>query len=222
MGCCLKSENATEPTKKTNLELNRMTSQLKGPKLTDVYSLKKVIGQGAFGIVRKGARIDNPEIQVAIKSINKDKIKHHFELLKNEVTILASIDHPNIVKLYEYFDEDYFFSIVTEFCSGGELFDRIVQNGRISEADVMRFMKKMMRAINHLHKLNICHRDIKPQNFIFENESSQADLKLIDFGLAHRFEQKRREKLNMETVAGTSYYMAPEVLTGSYDFKCDV
>ena len=70
MGCCLKSENATEPTKKTNLELNRMTSQLKGPKLTDVYSLKKVIGQGAFGIVRKGARIDNPKLKTIINIID--------------------------------------------------------------------------------------------------------------------------------------------------------
>ena len=230
MGCCLSKKTVAGKdgqvrNRHSNLdEMSANILELKSgyPRLTDFYTLKKVIGQGAFGIVRKGARIDNPNITVAIKCINKSKIKDSLDLLKNEVEILSKMDHPNIVKLYEYFNEEYFFNIVTEFCSGGELFDRIIQNGRISESDVMRYMKKMMRAINHLHKLNICHRDVKPQNFIFENETQEAELKLIDFGLAHRFHLKKRHTVTMDTFAGTSYYMAPEVIQGPYDSKCDV
>ena len=192
--------------------------------LTDYYLLKKVIGQGGFGVVRRGCRIDNPTIQVAIKTIKKSKVENKLEDMKNEVNILSTIDHPNIVKLYEYFDEEYFFHIVTEFCGGGELFDRVIQNGRINEADVVRYMKTMISSINHLHKIGICHRDIKPQNFIFESELPDAQLKLIDFGLAHKFQQKKRKSTasNLTSFAGTSFYTAPEIVKGSYDSKCDI
>lgn len=192
-------------------------------KVTDVYILKKVMGQGAFGIVRRGARIDNPSINVAIKTITKAKLQNDLTQLKNEVDILSAIDHPNIVRLYDYFDEDHFFHIVTEFCSGGELFETIVKNGRLTENMVVRYMKKMLRAINHLHSRNICHRDLKPQNFLFESTGEDAELKLIDFGLAHRFsEDLHKTKMNMETFVGTPYFIAPEILTGKYDKKCDV
>ncbi|OMJ94762.1 hypothetical protein SteCoe_1941 [Stentor coeruleus] len=229
MGQCLgkkaKKEIKTTP-KSEKLEnpqpvISETTKNI-SQKLTDIYSLKKVIGQGSFGIVRRGAKLDNPDIQVAIKTITKSKIKHDLSLLKNEVEILSSIDHPNIVKLYDFFDEEYFFNIVTEYCSGGELFEVIIQNGRLNEALVAKYMKKMMRAINHLHKNGICHRDVKPQNFIFESTDTNAELKLIDFGLAHRFTMKKKKGVSMETFAGTPYYLAPEVLKGPYDMKCDI
>ena len=159
---------------------------------------------------------------MAIKSINKFKFKNKLDELKNEVDILSKTDHPNVVKLYEYFDEEYFFHIVTEFCSGGELFDRIAKKGKLTELEVMRHMKDMMSAVNHVHKLGICHRDLKPQNFVFENDRADAELKLIDFGIAHKFHYKRGTNMNMTTFAGTIYYMAPEVIQGAYDAKCDI
>ena len=229
MGSCLvkRKSSREDVLKNKNKKVNSLSSnsleyQSGYPRITKFYSMKKVIGQGAFGIVRKGVRIENSNIVVAIKSINKSKIKGSLELLTNEVQILSTIDHPNIVKLYDYFNEEYYFNIVTEFCSGGELFNRIVLKGRISEAEVMKYMKKMMRAVNHLHKLNICHRDIKPQNFIFENKSPEAELKLIDFGLAHRFQSNKRDLPSMYALAGTCYYIAPEVIMGPYNSKCDV
>ena len=97
---------------------------------------------------------------------------------------------------------------MTEYCSGGELFDRIIKQGRISEGDVIRYMTKMMRAVNHLHQIKVCHRDIKPQNFVFENSSSDAELKLIDFGISHiNLSTKKKNQTHiMETFAGTSFY----------------
>lgn len=224
MGTCLKKQSSG-PIKTQNFKFQNENQIIDKPKIkvTDVYILKKVLGQGAFGIVRRGNRIDNPSINVAIKTITKAKLQNDLTQLKNEVDILSAIDHPNIVRLYDYFDEEYFFHIVTEFCSGGELFETIIKNGRLTEHMVVRYMKKMLRAINHLHASNICHRDLKPQNFLFESTDADSELKLIDFGLAHRFsEDLHKTKMNMETFVGTPYFIAPEVLTGKYDKKCDV
>jgi calcium-dependent protein kinase len=224
MGICLKKQASTPiRTQQVRVNEGNNRSDTSKVKVTDVYILKKVLGQGAFGIVRRGARIDNPSINVAIKTITKAKLQNDLTALKNEVDILAAIDHPNIVRLYDFFDEDYFFHIVTEFCSGGELFETIVKNGRLTEQMVIRYMKKMLRAINHLHSRNICHRDLKPQNFLFESTAVDSELKLIDFGLAHKFsEDLHKSKMNMETFVGTPYFIAPEILTGKYDKKCDV
>ena len=226
MGGCMTKESKKEIRKQGENTNNQGSQKIKGSSkklpLTNVYLLKKVIGHGGFGVVRRGARIDNPLIQVAIKSINKFKFKNKLEELKNEVDILSKTDHPNVVKLYEYFDEEYFFHIVTEFCSGGELLDHLTESGKLTELEVMRYMKDMMTAVNHIHKLGICHRDLKPQNFVFENDRANASLKLIDFGLAHRFQPKQENRLNMTDFAGTTYYMAPEVIKGAYNVKCDI
>ena len=224
MGSCLKKQ-ASGPIKVIKAEPSKPhKGETKRPlKVTDVYVLKKVIGQGAFGIVRRGTRVDNPSIHVAIKTITKAKLQGDLTQLKNEVDILSAFDHPNIVRLYDFFDEEYFFHIVTEFCSGGELFEIIVKNGRITESMVARYMKKMLRAINHLHNKNICHRDLKPQNFLFASEAADSELKLIDFGLAHRFsENLYKQQMNMETFVGTPHFIAPEILKGKYDKKCDI
>mmetsp|Transcript_4935 Transcript_4935/g.4839 ORF Transcript_4935/g.4839 Transcript_4935/m.4839 type:complete len:81 (-) Transcript_4935:778-1020(-) len=80
-------------------------------------------------------------------------------------------------------------------------------------------MKKILRVVNHLHKTNICHRDLKPENFMFDSKEPDAELKLIDFGLSQKFGNKCK---NMKTIVGTPYYVAPEVLKGSYGFLCDM
>jgi calcium-dependent protein kinase len=85
-------------------------------------------------------------------------------------------------------------------------------------------MKKILSAVKHLHEHGICHRDLKPENFLFSDKSIDAEIKLIDFGLSKRFGQlvdvNPHEK--MHTIVGTPYYVAPEVLKGSYDFSCDI
>ena len=226
MGVCLAKLPKNESINLYASTYNQSSQIIQEPpkklSLTDVYILQKVIGRGGSAVVRRGIRIDNPLIQVAIKSITKSNLKNKLEELKNEVEILSKIDHPNIVKLYDYFDEEYFFHIVTEFCSGGELFDRMKKKGKLTESEVMRHMKDMMSAVSHIHKLGICHRDLKPQNFVFENDRVDAALKLIDFGIAHKFQYKRGANLNIGTFAGTIHYVAPEVIEGPYDLKCDI
>jgi calcium-dependent protein kinase len=105
-----------------------------------------------------------------------------------------------------------------EYCSGGELFDRIQKKGRYSEKEAAYLMHKLLHAINHLHVSSISHRDLKPENCLFDTKRDDAEVKLVDFGLASKFS---REK-GMSTVVGTPYYVAPEIINGHYGPECDI
>lgn len=111
-----------------------------------------------------------------------------------------------------------------ELATGGELFEEIVKNQRFSEEKAQKLMRKMLSAIKHLHEFKICHRDLKPENFLFQDSSEDPEIKLIDFGLSKRFgvPDGGTPKVKMNTIVGTPYYVAPEVLKGNYDFKCDI
>lgn len=139
--------------------------------------------------------------------------------MRKEVEILASLDHPNIVRLYENYEDSRFYHIVMELCEGGELWDSIAAKGHYEEKNAAVIMKKILRAVNHLHIINICHRDLKPENFLFESKEPDAELKLIDFGLSQRFGNHVKK---MYTIVGTPLYVAPEVLRGSYGPECDM
>ena len=190
--------------------------------MKDVYILKSLIGKGTFGIVRKAVHKDNKDLTVAIKTIPKTDSQLDYSTLHREIEILKSIDHPNIIKFYDFFDDPSHLHIVMEMCTGGELFDRIVESGTICESKAAQYLKKVMGAVNHLHLLGICHRDLKPQNFLFENKSEDAELKIIDFGLSNKFNNTLGTAVAMKTFVGTPYYIAPEILLGNYDIKCDL
>ena len=83
-------------------------------------------------------------------------------------------------------------------------------------------MSKILSAIKHLHEHEICHRDLKPENFLFSDDTPDAEIKLIDFGLSKRFGTNINPKVKMQTIVGTPYYVAPEVLKGIYDEACDI
>ena len=108
-----------------------------------------------------------------------------------------------------------------EHCSGGELFDRVLAIGRLSEVEAVGLMKQILQALNFLHMHQIAHRDLKPENFMFET-CRKVNLKMIDFGLSVKFSDNKGMKTPMDTIVGTPYYMAPEVLRGSYGPECDV
>jgi calcium-dependent protein kinase len=157
-----------------------------------------------------------------MKSIPKERMYGDIRLLEQEFEILKSVDHPNIIKFYEMYVDDDYYNLVMEFCGGGEVFEHIIARGRFSEAYASRIIKQVVSAIKHLHDKNICHRDLKPENILFESKSKEAEVKLIDFGLAKYFTNKGADTPMMKTRIGTPYYMAPEVLEGSYDETCDM
>jgi calcium-dependent protein kinase len=135
---------------------------------------------------------------------------------------MIQIDHPNVIKLYEIFEDKRYIYLVMEMCSGGELFDRIYEkineHKTYTEKEAARIFKQMMTAICHCHSNKICHRDLKPENLLFLNKSDE-DLKVIDFGLSRVFGEKDHI---MHTKVGTAYYVSPEILKGDYDEKCDI
>lgn len=137
-----------------------------------------------------------------------------------DVFVICVQDHPNVIKLYEYFEDETNVYLVTELCTGGELFDRIIKEEFFSEQVAAKVFKQILQALNYCHSMNIVHRDLKPENFLFVSNDPNADLKIIDFGLSKIMEGGKLHR--MKTRAGTPYYISPEVLAGNYDVSCDM
>jgi len=180
------------------------------------------LGHGHYGVVRKCQNRKTGE-WFAIKTIKKARI-NRIDSLRREIQILLTVTHPNIINLIDVYEDEKYLHLVTELCTGGELFDRIIAKTQsdeqhYSERDAAILVQKILRAINYCHEeFNVCHRDLKPENFLFQDRSENSELKIIDFGLS-RFEE---ENEYMTTRVGTPYYIAPEVLQKSYDKACDL
>ena len=185
------------------------------------YKFLKPLGGGHFGTVRKAHRRSEkePYHYFAIKSISTKNLsqKDYNDLVK-EVDIISELDHPNIIKFYETYHDKYFFHIVMELCQGKEVFDNIANHGYMPEKKVVNIIFKVLLAIAHCHSRGITHRDLKPENILFESLKPDAEIKLIDFGLSRKYSKDEK----MHTILGTPYYVAPEVLKGEYDEKCDI
>lgn len=202
-------------------------NKVKGAVLTDFYHVKQAIGEGSYGKVFKVKHKETGEIR-ACKKINIKQIKDYDKFML-EISILAKMDHPNIIKLYEFYDDpdNRYLNLVMEECTGGELFDKIIEkltNDTIfTEKEAAKIFKQVMSAICYCHKEGICHRDLKPENLLLANKKDDSPIKVIDFGLSNIFKDtKTGEETKMTTKVGTAYYVSPEVLRGEYDEKCDI
>ena len=136
-------------------------------KFTDEYKLMDRIGSGGFGTVHKWMNISNNSIwavkMISKTSLNKDKLAK----IAKEVEIIRDLDHPNIVKIYESFEDPKHLYIVTEFIRGGELMSELVRRGSFTEKDCEWVIKQVLEALNYLHLNNIAHKDLKPGNIKF-------------------------------------------------------
>eukprot|EP00922_Rhytidocystis_sp_ex-Travisia-forbesii_P049193 GHVS01073262.1.p1 GENE.GHVS01073262.1~~GHVS01073262.1.p1 ORF type:complete len:640 (-),score=81.16 GHVS01073262.1:387-2306(-) len=187
-----------------------------GP-LTDYYDVEqKKLGQGTYGSVCRAINKSTKSVK-AVKTIAKSKVKN-VERFRQEIAIMKSLDHPNILKLHETFEDHKNIYLVLELCKGGELFDRIIDEGYFSEMSAGVLMRHILSALYYCHEHNIVHRDLKPENFLFLDKTKDSPLKIIDFGLAARCD----DKTILTTKAGTPYYVAPQVLQGKYTNKCDL
>ena len=224
MGCCIKATKSTpQKTGVTEISLAARKRVLLPihKSIREVYDYKQVIGHGHYGTVRLATHRVRTTEEVAIKTVVKKKLTGEKDRFEKEMDILASLDHPNIIKLYSVYEDEKAYHLVTEYCSGGELFASIVEKGHYLESDAARLMSKVFLAVNNLHANNIVHRDLKPENFLFESTAPGAELKLIDFGLSNKFCEKF-QYMEMHSMVGTPSYVAPEVIKGSYGRKCDV
>ena len=140
-------------------------------------------------------------------------------LLRRELDIMSILDHPNIVKLYESYEDELYVHLVMEYCSGGDVAERIIDEGSLSENEAGVILEKLLCAVQYLHFHSISHRDLKPENFLYESSLAKSDkIKIADFGMSVKF----GNNLRMKSLAGTPYYLAPEVIKGSYTMSCDV
>lgn len=195
-----------------------------GKSINDLYYVKEEIGQGSYGKVFKVKNKTTGETrackQLAIKHIN------NYNKFMEEINILSKMDHPNIIKLFEVFEDKRYVYLVMEECIGGELFDKIIdklQNDTIfTEREAAKIFKQVMSAVCYCHKEGICHRDLKPENLLLLNKKDDSPIKVIDFGLSNIFKDTTGKESKMTTKVGTAYYVSPEVLAGNYDEKCDI
>ena len=188
---------------------------------SDKYIRGKKIGKGTFGTVYESKNIIFNN-KVAMKIIPKD---YHMDnlLIKNEIDILKKLSHPNIVRIYEFYESNNCFYIINEFCPEGELYDYI-NNSKLNEQQLAVIFYQVFSGLKYLHENNILHRDLKPENILIsKKEKDLLDdeeyfwIQIIDFGTAKIFENDKNEN----SIVGSAYYIAPEVLNKDYNEKCD-
>nr|ADV78071.1 calcium- and calmodulin-dependent protein kinase [Nothoceros aenigmaticus] len=204
--------------------------------LHDDYRIAEVLGSGGFSVVRKGVSWQDSS-EVAIKTLKKQrqgqghgespakkmKVAEHGPqvqvmsvseaLVANEILVMRRIveevsPNPNVIQLLDVYEDGAGVHLVLEHCSGGELFDRIVQQTRYSEAEAAAVVKQICNGLHSLHNAHIVHRDLKPENCLFLTRQGSAPLKIMDFGLSHI------EELTNPVVGmfGSIDYVAPESL----------
>ena len=185
------------------------------------YKKLNFLGEGSFAAVYK---VQNKftDVICAMKVINKTfscTIEDENEIL-NEINILRTMDHPGILKIFEFYSSKQNYSIVTELCPGGELFQQIIDKGPFTERYSAYVMYQIFSAVNYCHKMHIVHRDLKPENILIvaKDREGLPTIKICDFGTSKLFEKGAVER----KLVGSSYYIAPEVLKKHYNEKCDV
>eukprot|EP00249_Psilotum_nudum_P024859 c29309_g1_i4 orf=644-2545(-) len=184
------------------------------------YDMGKELGSGQFGVIRQCTDKQTGE-SFACKSIAKARLtsRQDVEDVRNEIEIMSHLSgHSNIVQLIDVFEDTAYVHIVMELCLGGELFDRIVQRKSYPESEAALLIKSLVEVVKHCHDRGVIHRDLKPENILLATTSPSSPIKLADFGLALRFAPGKK----FSGMAGSAYYIAPEILNGNYSEEVDM
>jgi calcium-dependent protein kinase len=144
------------------------------------------------------------------------------------------LDHPNIVRLFEVIEDDKYYNLLEELCTGGELLTR-AKNNQLKEKDIARIFNQIMSGVAYIHGMGIAHRDLKLENILFSSEKPSSPIKIIDFGFSVFLGKNNENSKDKETETekktvykrlkskvGTLYYISPEIIKGNYDEKCDI
>mmetsp|Transcript_12305 Transcript_12305/g.14131 ORF Transcript_12305/g.14131 Transcript_12305/m.14131 type:complete len:463 (+) Transcript_12305:58-1446(+) len=181
------------------------------PKKVGKYEIHKTLGEGTFGKVKRALNTETQE-WVAIKVLDKEKIQKQNmgAQVKKEISIMKLVRHPHVVQLNEVLASRTKIFIVLELVTGGELFDKIVAEGRFKEKTARFYFQQLCVGTEYCHRQGVCHRDLKPENLLLDN---QGNLKISDFGLSALYDQGGTDRATLlHTTCGTPNYVAPEVL----------
>ncbi|KAG7174103.1 Myosin light chain kinase, smooth muscle-like 5, partial [Homarus americanus] len=170
------------------------------------YSLHEEVGKGRFGIVYRVTE-KNSGVRRAAKIIKcivaKDK-----EKVREEIDIMNSLRHPKLLQLGAAYERQREMVMVMEYISGGELFERVVADDfALTERDCILFVRQICEGVQYMHKSLIVHLDLKPENILCVRRTSHQ-IKLIDFGLARRFNPQDPCRV----LFGTPEFIAPEII----------
>jgi len=179
-----------------------------GKRIEDFIELQKEqLGAGGYGVVCEG-KDKHTGKSYAVKLIPKKRELDH-EKLDKEIRIMTKLDHPNVVKLFQTFQDSRYVYLVLEMCQGGEVFDRIIQEKHFTEKDAATVMQQVFQGINYTHSVDIVHRDLKPENVMLLNKGpiKGNTVKVIDYGIAAEWKGNL-----LVTKNGTLDYMAPELV----------
>ena len=186
------------------------------------YELLNYLGKGGFGRVYKVKHKLSNQFRAMkiIKCKTNNPHSNSYEIIK-QINILKTLDHPNIIKIYEFYSTEKYIYIINELCTGGELFNKIVEVKYFTESTACFIMRQLLSAVAYCHDKGVIHRDLKPENILIE-DSEEKDkeyfhIKIIDFGTCEILKKKK-----LTEQIGTSFYIAPEVLKNGYNEKCDL
>ncbi|XP_012252785.2 uncharacterized protein LOC105684192 isoform X2 [Athalia rosae] len=178
-------------------------------KLKQRFDIIKKLGQGTYGKVQLGINKETGQ-EVAIKTIKKCKIETEADLIRirREIQIMSSVQHPNIIHIYEVFENREKMVLVMEYAAGGELYDYLSERKVLSEHEARRIFRQISTAVFYCHKHKICHRDLKLENILLDQI---GNAKIADFGLSNVFDEQRL----LSTFCGSPLYASPEIVKGT-------
>ena len=191
----------------------------------------RILGSGFHGSVREC--VDRATgMRYAVKRIHKSNPRVRHECIARETILLREMKHDGIAGFVDVFEDSEYVHLVTDLCEGGELFDKILEKRSHSkssrsiggpacfaEGEAARIVYQILNAVCYMHYHGVVHRDLKPENILFETPDADSPVKIVDFGLARKHAARDAP---MSNIAGTPYYIAPEVLRRKYDRSCDM
>uniref|UniRef100_A0A3P8VB99 non-specific serine/threonine protein kinase n=1 Tax=Cynoglossus semilaevis TaxID=244447 RepID=A0A3P8VB99_CYNSE len=185
----------------------------KQQRVEDFYEIGEELGSGQFAIVKQCTE-KHTGVHFAAKFIKKRQSMAssrgvRLEEIEREVNILQQLQHANIVRLHDVYENRTDVVLILELVSGGELFDFLAQKESLSEEEATQFIKQILEGVNYLHARKIAHFDLKPENImLLDKNVSLPRIKLIDFGLAHKIEAG----VEFKNIFGTPEFVAPEIV----------
>ncbi|KAI5639328.1 protein kinase domain-containing protein [Phthorimaea operculella] len=189
------------------------------PKI-DGYVVTEKLGSGSYSTVYKAYTKVGARTTVAIKCVDKSRVKHSGSAIDNlitEIRLLKTLSHPHIVQMREFTWDDRNIYIIMEYCCGGDLSKYIHKAGRVPEKKVLYFLQQLASALKFLREKGVVHMDLKPHNLLLHKDNGKYILKVADFGFAQHMSEETKQ-----CIRGSPLYMAPEMLCGEYDARVDI